>query len=122
MYLNRYAALKQQLVGKLLAWLTTEHDVMLDTADKWQMFWNSFQTEYDLEGGGEVVWIWKWYNMVPQDFNSVLEFADKVHSLGMKLGQTEHDIVCQIKAQMPSDITTATNLLDSFSKIRQTLM
>ncbi len=37
-YLNRYAALKQQLVGKLLAWLTTEHDVMLDTADKWKMF------------------------------------------------------------------------------------
>ncbi len=58
-YLNRYAALKQQLVGKPLAWLTTEHDVVLDTADKWQMFWNSFQTKYDLEGGGEVAWIWK---------------------------------------------------------------
>ncbi len=92
-YLNRYAALKQQLVGKLLAWLTTEHDVMLDTADKWKMFWNSFQTEYDLEGGGEVTWIWKWYNMVPQDFNSVLEFADKVHSFGVKLNQSEQDIV-----------------------------
>ncbi len=26
-YLNRYAALKQQLVGKPLAWLTMEHDV-----------------------------------------------------------------------------------------------
>ncbi len=121
-YLNRYVALKQQLVGKLLAWLTTKHDVMLDTADKWKMFWNSFQTEYDLEGEGEVAWIWKWYNMVPQDFDSVLEFADKVHSLGVKLGQTEHDIVCQIKAQMPSDVMTATDLLDSFSKIRQTLM
>ncbi len=33
-YLNRYAAKKQQLVGRLLAWLTSEHDVMLDTADK----------------------------------------------------------------------------------------
>ncbi len=95
---------------------------MLDTANKWQTFWNSFQTEYDLEGGGEVAWIWKWYNMVPQDFDSVLEFADKVHSLGMKLGQTEHDIVRRIKAQMPSDVMTATDPLDSFSKIRQTLM
>ena len=121
-YLNRYAALKQQLVGKLLAWLTTEHDVMLDTADKWKMFWNSFQTEYDLEGGGEVTWIWKWYNMVPQDFNSVLEFADKVHSLGIKLNQSKQDIVRRIKAQMPAEIMTATDPLDSFSKIRQTLM
>ncbi len=121
-YLNRYAALKQQLVGKLLAWLTTEHHVMLDTADKCKTFWNSFQTEYDLEGGGEVAWIWKWYNMVPQDFNSVLEFADKVHSLGVKLNQSKHDIVCRIKAQMPLDIMTATDPLDSFSKIRQTLM
>ncbi len=115
-------ALKQQLVGKLLAWLTTEHDVMLDTADKWKTFWNSFQTEYNLEGRGEVAWIWKWYNMVPQDFDSVLEFADKVHSLGMKLGQSEHDIVRRIKAQMPLDVMTATDPLDSFSKIRQTLM
>ncbi len=95
---------------------------MLDSADKWAMFWNSFQTEYDLEGGGEVAWIWKWYNMVPQDFNSVLEFADKVHALGVKLGQTEHDIVCRIKAQMPHDVMTATDPLDLFSKIRQTLM
>ncbi len=121
-YLNRYSALKQQLVGKPLAWLTTEHDVMLDSADKWKTFWNSFQTEYDLEGGGEVAWIWKWYNMVPQDFNLVLEFADKVHALGIKLGQTEHDIVRRIKAQMPHDVMTATDPLDSFSKIRQTLM
>ena len=121
-YLNQYAALKQQLVGKPLAWLTTEHDVVLDTANKWMTFWNSFQTEYGLEGGGEVAWIWKWYNMVPQDFNSVLEFADKVHSLGVKLNQSKHDIVHQIKAQMPADIMTATDPLDSFSKIRQTLM
>ncbi len=60
--------------------------------------------------------------MVPQDFNSVLEFADKVHSLGVKLNQSEQDIVHQIKAQMPAEIMTATDLLDSFSKIRQTLM
>ncbi len=121
-YLNRYVALKQQLVGKPLAWLTTEHNVVLDSADKWKTFWNSFQTKYDLEGGGEVAWIWKWYNMVPQDFDSVLEFADKVHLLGVKLGQTEHDIVRQIKAQMPHDVMTATDPLDSFSKIRQRLM
>ncbi len=121
-YLNWYAALKQQLVGKPLAWLTTEHDVMLDTADKWKTFWNDFQTEYDLEGGGEVAWIWKWYNMIPQDFNSVLEFADKVHSLGVKLHQSEQDIVCRIKAQMPAEVMTATDPLDSFSKIHQMLM
>ncbi len=77
--------MKQQLVGKLLAWLTSEHDVVLVTADKWKTFWNDFQTEYDLECGGEVAWIWKWYNMVPEDFNSVLEFGDKVHSLGVNL-------------------------------------
>ncbi len=60
--------------------------------------------------------------MVPQDFDSVLEFADKVHALGVKLGQTEQDIVRRIKAQMPHDVMTATDPLDSFSKIRQTLM
>ncbi len=122
MHLNQYAALKQQLVGKPLAWLTSEHDVVLDTADKWKMFWNDFQTEYDLEGGGEVAWIWKWYNMVPQDFNSALEFVDKVHSLGVKLHQSKQDIVHQIKAQLPAEIMTMTDPLDSFSKIRQTLM
>ncbi len=121
-YLNQYAALKQQLVGKPLAWLTTEHDIMLDTANMWKSFWNDFQTEYDLEGGGEVAWIWKWYNMILQDFTSVLEFADKVHSLGIKLKQSKQDIVHQIKAQMPLDVITVTDPLDSFSKIHQTLM
>ncbi len=121
-YLNRYAALKEQLVGRPLAWLTSEHDVMLDTAEKWKTFWNEFQTKYDLEGGGEVAWIWKWYNMIPQDFTTVLEFADKVHSLGIKLRQDEQEIVCRIKAQMPPEIMSVTDLLDSFSKIRQMLM
>ncbi len=118
-YLNRYAALKQQLVGKPL---TSEHDVVLDTADKWKTFWNDFQTEYDLEGGGEVAWIWKWYNMIPQDFPTVLEFADKVHSLGIKLRQDEQEIVHWIKAQMPPEIMSVTDQLDSVSKICQMLM
>ncbi len=120
-YLNRYAALKQQLVGRPLAWLMSEHDVVLDTADKWKTFWNDFQTEYDLESGGEVAWIWKWYNMIPQDFPTVLEFADKVHSLGTKLHQDEQEIVHRIKAQMPLEIMSVTDQLDSFSKIHQTL-
>ncbi len=43
-YLNWYAALKQQLVGKPLAWLTMEHDVKLDTADKWKTFTTLFHS------------------------------------------------------------------------------
>ncbi len=121
-HLNWYTALKQQLVGRPLAWLTSEHDVMLDTADKWKMFWNDFQTKYDLEGGGEVAWIWKWYNMILQDFPTVLEFVDKVHLLGIKLCQDEQEIVRRIKAQMPPEFMSVTDQLDSFSKIHQTLM
>ncbi len=120
--LNRYMAWQQQLVGKPLAWLMSEHSVILDTDEKWKNFWDAFQTEYDLEGGGEVAWIWKWYNMIPQDFPSLLLFVDKVHSLGTKLHQDEQEIVCQIKAQMPPHIMSMTDPLDSFSKICQKLM
>ena len=60
--------------------------------------------------------------MIPQDFPTVLEFADKVHLLGIKLRQDEQEIVHRIKAQMPLEIMSMTDQLDSFSKIRQMLM
>ncbi len=60
--------------------------------------------------------------MILQDFPTVLEFADKVHLLGTKLHQDEQEIVHPIKAQMPPEIMSMTDLLDSFSKIHQKLM